>query len=154
MYNRIEYADIKPWLRKGARVAVSSGEEGRWSTSLTLPYTSIECASFSCKCELLRDAEEVSRVRFDEGLSTPGYGTFSHVIPSLSLHFLSLTNCQNKGQSTTKKEGLWFLLISSSCFFSQIHEIMEECWDNDPCSRPSFKELALSIDLFRDSKEL
>lgn len=30
---------------------------------------------------------------------------------------------------------------------------MEECWDNDPGLRPSFKELALRIDLFRDSKE-
>uniref|UniRef100_A0A671VI24 Tyrosine-protein kinase n=1 Tax=Sparus aurata TaxID=8175 RepID=A0A671VI24_SPAAU len=36
---------------------------------------------------------------------------------------------------------------------AEIHEIMEECWDNDPCLRPSFKELALRIDLFRDSKE-
>lgn len=41
----------------------------------------------------------------------------------------------------------------SFCLFSQIHEIMEECWDNDPGVRPPFKELALSIDLFRDSKE-
>uniref|UniRef100_A0A7N6BQI7 Tyrosine-protein kinase n=1 Tax=Anabas testudineus TaxID=64144 RepID=A0A7N6BQI7_ANATE len=31
--------------------------------------------------------------------------------------------------------------------------IMEECWHNDPSLRPSFKELALRIDLFRDSKE-
>uniref|UniRef100_A0A8C9YKD0 non-specific protein-tyrosine kinase n=1 Tax=Sander lucioperca TaxID=283035 RepID=A0A8C9YKD0_SANLU len=36
---------------------------------------------------------------------------------------------------------------------TEIHEIMEECWDNDPGLRPSFKELALRIDLFRDSKE-
>ncbi|RVE67901.1 hypothetical protein OJAV_G00086390 [Oryzias javanicus] len=35
----------------------------------------------------------------------------------------------------------------------EIYEIMEECWNKDPTSRPSFKELALSIDLFRDSKE-
>uniref|UniRef100_A0AAQ5XUD6 Tyrosine-protein kinase n=1 Tax=Amphiprion ocellaris TaxID=80972 RepID=A0AAQ5XUD6_AMPOC len=35
----------------------------------------------------------------------------------------------------------------------EIHEIMEECWDSDPGLRPSFKELALRIDLFRDSKE-
>uniref|UniRef100_A0A8C5HSL5 Tyrosine-protein kinase n=1 Tax=Gouania willdenowi TaxID=441366 RepID=A0A8C5HSL5_GOUWI len=34
---------------------------------------------------------------------------------------------------------------------SEIHEIMEECWDKDPGLRPSFKELALRIDLFRDS---
>uniref|UniRef100_A0A7N5ZW56 non-specific protein-tyrosine kinase n=1 Tax=Anabas testudineus TaxID=64144 RepID=A0A7N5ZW56_ANATE len=36
---------------------------------------------------------------------------------------------------------------------TEIHEIMEECWHNDPSLRPSFKELALRIDLFRDSKE-
>uniref|UniRef100_A0A665WVS3 Tyrosine-protein kinase n=1 Tax=Echeneis naucrates TaxID=173247 RepID=A0A665WVS3_ECHNA len=36
---------------------------------------------------------------------------------------------------------------------TEIHEVMEECWDNDPSFRPSFKELALRIDLFRDSKE-
>uniref|UniRef100_A0A8C4I4M8 Tyrosine-protein kinase n=1 Tax=Dicentrarchus labrax TaxID=13489 RepID=A0A8C4I4M8_DICLA len=36
---------------------------------------------------------------------------------------------------------------------TEIHEIMEECWSNDPGLRPSFKELALRIDLFRDSKE-
>uniref|UniRef100_A0A8D3CP57 non-specific protein-tyrosine kinase n=1 Tax=Scophthalmus maximus TaxID=52904 RepID=A0A8D3CP57_SCOMX len=36
---------------------------------------------------------------------------------------------------------------------TEIHEVMEECWDNDPCLRPSFKELALRVDLFRDSKE-
>ncbi|XP_005738182.1 tyrosine-protein kinase JAK2 [Pundamilia nyererei] len=35
---------------------------------------------------------------------------------------------------------------------TEIHEIMEECWDKDPGLRPSFKELALRIDLFRDSK--
>uniref|UniRef100_A0A8C8IK16 Tyrosine-protein kinase n=1 Tax=Oncorhynchus tshawytscha TaxID=74940 RepID=A0A8C8IK16_ONCTS len=31
--------------------------------------------------------------------------------------------------------------------------IMQECWDKDPCLRPSFKELALRVDLFRDSKD-
>lgn len=36
---------------------------------------------------------------------------------------------------------------------TEIHELMEECWDNDPGLRPSFKELALRVDLFRDSKE-
>uniref|UniRef100_A0AAQ4PRG5 Tyrosine-protein kinase n=1 Tax=Gasterosteus aculeatus aculeatus TaxID=481459 RepID=A0AAQ4PRG5_GASAC len=36
---------------------------------------------------------------------------------------------------------------------AEIHEIMEECWDNDPGLRPSFKELSLRIDLFRDSRE-
>eukprot|EP00064_Thunnus_orientalis_P015834 superscaffoldBa00003015_g15894 len=36
---------------------------------------------------------------------------------------------------------------------TEIHEIMEECWDIDPGLRPSFKELALRIDLFRDSKD-
>lgn len=50
------------------------------------------------------------------------------------------------------------MALSTNLFYfplpSQIHEIMEECWDVDPLSRPSFKELALSIDLFRDSKEL
>ncbi|CAG08108.1 unnamed protein product, partial [Tetraodon nigroviridis] len=35
---------------------------------------------------------------------------------------------------------------------TEIHEIMEQCWDNDPYLRPSFKELALSIDLFREHK--
>uniref|UniRef100_A0A3B1ILK7 Tyrosine-protein kinase n=1 Tax=Astyanax mexicanus TaxID=7994 RepID=A0A3B1ILK7_ASTMX len=30
-------------------------------------------------------------------------------------------------------------------------EIMQECWDNDPSFRPAFKELALRVDLFRDS---
>uniref|UniRef100_A0A1A8QTL5 Tyrosine-protein kinase n=1 Tax=Nothobranchius pienaari TaxID=704102 RepID=A0A1A8QTL5_9TELE len=36
---------------------------------------------------------------------------------------------------------------------TEMHEIMEECWDKDPTLRPSFNELALRIDLFRDSKE-
>uniref|UniRef100_A0A3Q3EAH2 Protein kinase domain-containing protein n=1 Tax=Labrus bergylta TaxID=56723 RepID=A0A3Q3EAH2_9LABR len=35
---------------------------------------------------------------------------------------------------------------------TEVNEIMEECWDNDPELRPSFKELALCIDLFRDRK--
>ncbi|XP_071012343.1 tyrosine-protein kinase JAK2 [Oncorhynchus clarkii lewisi] len=35
----------------------------------------------------------------------------------------------------------------------EMHEIMQECWDKDPCLRPSFKELALRVDLFRDSKD-
>ncbi|XP_034026851.1 tyrosine-protein kinase JAK2 isoform X2 [Thalassophryne amazonica] len=35
---------------------------------------------------------------------------------------------------------------------TEIHEIMEECWNNDPGLRPSFKELALQIDLFRDNE--
>uniref|UniRef100_A0A673C3A4 Tyrosine-protein kinase n=1 Tax=Sphaeramia orbicularis TaxID=375764 RepID=A0A673C3A4_9TELE len=48
------------------------------------------------------------------------------------------------------------LLVKTSVHvtLSQIHEIMEECWDNDPGLRPGFKELALRIDLFRDSKEI
>uniref|UniRef100_A0A667Y3U0 Tyrosine-protein kinase n=1 Tax=Myripristis murdjan TaxID=586833 RepID=A0A667Y3U0_9TELE len=37
---------------------------------------------------------------------------------------------------------------------TEMHEIMQECWDNDPGLRPSFKELALRVDLFRDSREL
>ncbi|XP_056151448.1 tyrosine-protein kinase JAK2 [Lampris incognitus] len=36
---------------------------------------------------------------------------------------------------------------------AEIHEIMQECWDGNPGLRPSFKELALRVDLFRDSKE-
>uniref|UniRef100_A0A667XVH4 Tyrosine-protein kinase n=1 Tax=Myripristis murdjan TaxID=586833 RepID=A0A667XVH4_9TELE len=36
---------------------------------------------------------------------------------------------------------------------TEMHEIMQECWDNDPGLRPSFKELALRVDLFRDSRE-
>lgn len=36
---------------------------------------------------------------------------------------------------------------------SEIFEIMEECWDKDPSLRPSFNELALRIDLIRDSEE-
>uniref|UniRef100_A0A3B5K3X8 Tyrosine-protein kinase n=1 Tax=Takifugu rubripes TaxID=31033 RepID=A0A3B5K3X8_TAKRU len=36
---------------------------------------------------------------------------------------------------------------------TEMHEIMEQCWDKDPFLRPSFKELALSIDLFRENKE-
>ncbi|XP_027889375.1 tyrosine-protein kinase JAK2 [Xiphophorus couchianus] len=36
---------------------------------------------------------------------------------------------------------------------SEIYQIMEECWDNDPTLRPSFNELALRIDLIRDSEE-
>lgn len=36
---------------------------------------------------------------------------------------------------------------------TEMWEIMEECWDNDPGLRPSFNELALRVDLFRDSKE-
>ncbi|KAL4617367.1 tyrosine-protein kinase JAK2-like [Arapaima gigas] len=34
-----------------------------------------------------------------------------------------------------------------------IHRIMTECWNNDPCLRPSFKKLAHSVDTFRDAKE-
>uniref|UniRef100_W5L4R3 Tyrosine-protein kinase n=1 Tax=Astyanax mexicanus TaxID=7994 RepID=W5L4R3_ASTMX len=34
---------------------------------------------------------------------------------------------------------------------SEMYEIMQECWDNDPSFRPAFKELALRVDLFRDS---
>uniref|UniRef100_A0A672M3U7 Tyrosine-protein kinase n=1 Tax=Sinocyclocheilus grahami TaxID=75366 RepID=A0A672M3U7_SINGR len=38
------------------------------------------------------------------------------------------------------------------CFFSAcMCEIMQECWDNDPSLRPPFKELALRVDLIRDS---
>ncbi|XP_053726409.1 tyrosine-protein kinase JAK2 [Synchiropus splendidus] len=36
---------------------------------------------------------------------------------------------------------------------TQIHDVMEECWDNDPVQRPSFKELTLRIDLLRHSEE-
>ncbi|XP_026858677.2 tyrosine-protein kinase JAK2 [Electrophorus electricus] len=36
---------------------------------------------------------------------------------------------------------------------SEIYEIMQECWDNDPSFRPAFKELALRVDLFRDSSD-
>uniref|UniRef100_A0A671LVR7 Tyrosine-protein kinase n=1 Tax=Sinocyclocheilus anshuiensis TaxID=1608454 RepID=A0A671LVR7_9TELE len=32
-------------------------------------------------------------------------------------------------------------------------EIMQECWDNDPSLRPPFKELALCVDLIRDSSD-
>lgn len=64
-----------------------------------------------------------------------------------------------RGQQTWLKKRDFFpsflWLTSSLCLpFFQIHEIMDECWDIDPISRPSFKELTLSIDLFRDSKEL
>uniref|UniRef100_A0A8C2I075 Tyrosine-protein kinase n=1 Tax=Cyprinus carpio TaxID=7962 RepID=A0A8C2I075_CYPCA len=34
---------------------------------------------------------------------------------------------------------------------SEMCEIMQECWDNDPSLRPHFKELALRVDLIRDS---
>ncbi|XP_051750193.1 tyrosine-protein kinase JAK2 [Ctenopharyngodon idella] len=36
---------------------------------------------------------------------------------------------------------------------SEMCEIMEECWDNDPSLRPTFKELALRVDLIRDSSD-
>ncbi|XP_014897348.1 tyrosine-protein kinase JAK2 [Poecilia latipinna] len=36
---------------------------------------------------------------------------------------------------------------------SEIYQIMEECWDKDPTLRPSFNELALRIDLIKDSEE-
>uniref|UniRef100_A0A672Q0D8 Tyrosine-protein kinase n=1 Tax=Sinocyclocheilus grahami TaxID=75366 RepID=A0A672Q0D8_SINGR len=36
---------------------------------------------------------------------------------------------------------------------SEMCEIMQECWDNDPSLRPPFKELALRIDLIRDSSD-
>uniref|UniRef100_A0A8C9SM39 Tyrosine-protein kinase n=1 Tax=Scleropages formosus TaxID=113540 RepID=A0A8C9SM39_SCLFO len=35
----------------------------------------------------------------------------------------------------------------------EIYRIMTECWNSDPCLRPSFKKLANSVDTFRDSKE-
>ncbi|KAL0979614.1 hypothetical protein UPYG_G00187300 [Umbra pygmaea] len=35
----------------------------------------------------------------------------------------------------------------------EITEMMQECWDKDPSSRPLFKELALRVDMFRDSME-
>nr|AMV91902.1 janus kinase 2b [Acanthogobius hasta] len=34
---------------------------------------------------------------------------------------------------------------------TEIYDIMADCWDNDPGLRPSFNQLALRIDLFRDS---
>ncbi|XP_026994267.1 tyrosine-protein kinase JAK2 isoform X2 [Tachysurus fulvidraco] len=36
---------------------------------------------------------------------------------------------------------------------SEMYETMQECWDNDATLRPAFKELALRIDLFRDSSD-
>ncbi|KAF4097276.1 hypothetical protein G5714_021284 [Onychostoma macrolepis] len=36
---------------------------------------------------------------------------------------------------------------------SEMCEIMQECWDNDPSLRPPFKELTLRIDLIRDSSD-
>uniref|UniRef100_A0A8C2I040 Tyrosine-protein kinase n=1 Tax=Cyprinus carpio TaxID=7962 RepID=A0A8C2I040_CYPCA len=36
---------------------------------------------------------------------------------------------------------------------SEMCEIMQECWDNDPSLRPHFKELALRVDLIRDSSD-
>ncbi|KAJ8006058.1 hypothetical protein DPEC_G00124320 [Dallia pectoralis] len=36
---------------------------------------------------------------------------------------------------------------------SEIYQVMTECWDRDPNSRPLFKELALRVDMFRDSME-
>uniref|UniRef100_A0A673M421 Tyrosine-protein kinase JAK2 n=1 Tax=Sinocyclocheilus rhinocerous TaxID=307959 RepID=A0A673M421_9TELE len=36
---------------------------------------------------------------------------------------------------------------------SEMCEIMQECWDNDPSLRPPFKELALRVDLIRDSSD-
>ncbi|XP_058492299.1 tyrosine-protein kinase JAK2 [Solea solea] len=36
---------------------------------------------------------------------------------------------------------------------AEIHEVMNECWNKEPSVRPSFKELALRIDLFRDSTD-
>ncbi|KAJ3604066.1 hypothetical protein NHX12_028807 [Muraenolepis orangiensis] len=35
---------------------------------------------------------------------------------------------------------------------AEIHDMMQECWDNEQAMRPSFKELALGVDLFRDSR--
>uniref|UniRef100_A0A6Q2Y6V9 Tyrosine-protein kinase n=1 Tax=Esox lucius TaxID=8010 RepID=A0A6Q2Y6V9_ESOLU len=35
----------------------------------------------------------------------------------------------------------------------EIYEVMQECWDKDPSSRPLFKELALRVDMFRDTME-
>uniref|UniRef100_A0A8C1E6L4 Tyrosine-protein kinase n=1 Tax=Cyprinus carpio carpio TaxID=630221 RepID=A0A8C1E6L4_CYPCA len=36
---------------------------------------------------------------------------------------------------------------------SEVHNIMQECWDNDLSLRPPFKELALRIDLIQDSSD-
>ncbi|CAL9707534.1 unnamed protein product [Knipowitschia caucasica] len=36
----------------------------------------------------------------------------------------------------------------------EMYEIMEECWDNDPGLRPSFNELSLRVELFRDTQEV
>ncbi|XP_048875458.1 tyrosine-protein kinase JAK2-like [Brienomyrus brachyistius] len=36
---------------------------------------------------------------------------------------------------------------------TEIHRIMTECWNSDPCLRPTFKKLAQSVDVIRDSKE-
>nr|ACZ60070.1 JAK2bCA [synthetic construct] len=36
---------------------------------------------------------------------------------------------------------------------TEMFEIMQECWDNDPSLRPNFKELALRVDLIRDSSD-
>ncbi|KAG7278261.1 hypothetical protein CRUP_036338 [Coryphaenoides rupestris] len=44
-----------------------------------------------------------------------------------------------------------FTHSDKNCSPPAIHEMMQECWDNEPAMRPSFKELALGVDLFRDS---
>ncbi|XP_030647288.1 tyrosine-protein kinase JAK2 [Chanos chanos] len=36
---------------------------------------------------------------------------------------------------------------------SEMYSLMQECWENDPNLRPSFKDLALHVDLYRDSSE-
>ncbi|XP_065140452.1 tyrosine-protein kinase JAK2 [Paramisgurnus dabryanus] len=36
---------------------------------------------------------------------------------------------------------------------SEMYEIMQECWDDDPSLRPTFKHLSLRVDLFRDSSD-
>uniref|UniRef100_A0A673M7G4 Tyrosine-protein kinase n=1 Tax=Sinocyclocheilus rhinocerous TaxID=307959 RepID=A0A673M7G4_9TELE len=43
--------------------------------------------------------------------------------------------------------------VSFLFFSAYMCEIMQECWDNDPSLRPPFKELALRIDLIRDSSD-
>ncbi|XP_069043231.1 tyrosine-protein kinase JAK2 [Lepisosteus oculatus] len=35
----------------------------------------------------------------------------------------------------------------------EIYQMMLDCWTNDPAQRPSFKDLTLGVDNFRDSKE-
>ncbi|XP_056601981.1 tyrosine-protein kinase JAK2 isoform X1 [Triplophysa dalaica] len=84
--------------------------------------------------------------------------TYSNKLCSPPTVFMSMMGGDKQGQTIVYhliellKRGN--LLPQPAGCPSEIYEIMQECWDNDPCVRPTFKQLALHVDLIRDGSDL